>query len=73
MAGKYDDLLDLPRPASHHPAMPMADRAAQFGSFAALSGFEQAIDTAAQQFMQAQDPPQEEQSDGYTDLSCDRP
>ena len=40
MAGKYNDLIDLPRPASRHPAMSMADRAAQFGSFAALSGFD---------------------------------
>lgn len=70
MAGKYDDLLDLPRPASRHPAMPMADRAAQFGSFAALSGFEQAIETTAQQFMQAQEPTQEEPTDG-ADLYCD--
>ena len=31
MAGKYSDLIDLPRPASRHPAMSMADRAAQFG------------------------------------------
>ena len=55
MSGKYDDLLDLPRPASRHPAMSMADRAAQFGSFAALSGYEQAIETTAQQYMQAQE------------------
>ena len=47
MAGKYSDLIDLPRPASRHPAMSMADRAAQFGSFAALSGFEQAIEETA--------------------------
>lgn len=42
--GNYDDLINV-----HHiisdsrPRMPVSDRAAQFGSFAALAGFEAAI------------------------------
>lgn len=70
MVGKYDDLLDLPRPASRHPAMSMADRAAQFGSFAALSGYEQAIETTVQQYMQAQESQGKESPDAEH-LYCD--
>lgn len=46
--GKYDDMIDLPRPISmKHRPMPMSDRAAQFAPFAALSGYEDAIGEAA--------------------------
>ncbi len=42
--GLYDDIIELSRPVSaSHPAMPVADRAAQFMPFAALTGFEDAI------------------------------
>ncbi len=44
---KYDDILDLPRPRSAHEPMPMSDRAAQFSPFAALTGYEDAIDETA--------------------------
>ena len=41
---RYDDMVELPHPASqHHPRMPMADRAAQFSPFAALTGHSAAI------------------------------
>ena len=41
---RYDDMLHLPRPASgNHPPMPIADRAAQFSPFAALTGYDAAI------------------------------
>lgn len=73
MAGKYSDLIDLPRPASRHSAMSMADRAAQFGSFAALSGFEQAIEETARRHIQAQDAAGKEPADAEPDLYCDRP
>ncbi len=45
---RYDDIIQLKRPVSRkHPPMPVADRAAQFAPFAALTGHGQAIrDTA---------------------------
>lgn len=48
--GKYDDIINLPRPVSKkHPPMPMANRAAQFSPFAALSGHNEAIREAARE------------------------
>lgn len=45
--GKYDDIINLPHYVSKkHPQMPRVDRAAQFSSFAALTGFDDAIDDA---------------------------
>lgn len=44
MRGPYDDIIDLPHPASQkHPRMSMYDRAAQFSPFAALTGHGAAI------------------------------
>ena len=40
----YDDILHLPHPVSKkHRQMPIADRAAQFMPFAALTGYEAAL------------------------------
>lgn len=40
----YDDIIDLPHHTSQkHPPMKICDRAAQFGSFAALTGHSSAI------------------------------
>ena len=42
--GKYDDIIRLPHPVSPtRPQMPMADRAAQFQPFRALTGYEDAV------------------------------
>ena len=42
--GKYDDIIHLERPVSKaHPPMPLIQRAAQFSSFAALTGYEDAV------------------------------
>ena len=42
---KYDDIINLPHHTSDHRAgMPMADRAAQFSPFAALTGYEEVIE-----------------------------
>lgn len=42
---KYDDIINLPHHVSEkHPRLSMEQRAAQFAPFAALSGFEDAID-----------------------------
>lgn len=41
----YQDIINLPRHIStKHPPMPILDRAAQFGSFAALRGHSDAIE-----------------------------
>ena len=45
---QYDDIIDLPHPtSSRHPRMSMMSRAAQFAPFAALSGYEEAIEQEA--------------------------
>ena len=44
MRGKYDDIINMKRPeSSKHPRMPVADRAARFAPFAALTGYGDAI------------------------------
>ena len=41
----YGDIIDLPRPVSkRHPPLSMEQKAAQFSPFAALNGFEEAVD-----------------------------
>ncbi|MBR5485962.1 MAG: hypothetical protein IKV41_05575 [Oscillospiraceae bacterium] len=46
--GKYDDIINLPHHVSKRRAkMSMADRAAQFGSFAPLTGHKDALDETA--------------------------
>ena len=51
----YSDLLDLPRPViPGHPPMPMKDRAAQFSSFAALTGFEEELEKTREAVERAQ-------------------
>ena len=48
MSGRYDDIIDLPHPVSQrHPQMPLADRAAQFSPFAALTGLDAALQETA--------------------------
>lgn len=48
MSGPYDDIIDLSHPTSErHPRMPMANRAAQFSPFAALSGYDDAVKETA--------------------------
>ena len=52
----YEDLLDLERPTfPNHPPMPVKDRAAQFQPFAALDGFEAAIEQAREEFERVQE------------------
>ena len=41
----YSDLLDLPHPTfPNHPPMNIEERAAQFSSFAALTGFDEELE-----------------------------
>ena len=45
---RYDDIINLPHHTSvTHTPLPIADRAAQFSPFAALTGYEDAIDETA--------------------------
>ena len=47
MTENYDDIINLPHPSStKHPRMSMYNRAAQFSPFAALTGYEKAIEEA---------------------------
>ena len=39
----YEDIINLSRPMPTRPRMPMIDRAAQFSPFAALTGYDAAI------------------------------
>ena len=46
--GRYDDIINLPHHQSKsRPHMSMADRAAQFSPFAALSGYDEAVKETA--------------------------
>ncbi len=46
--GKYDDILYLDYPTPHtRKRMTMSDRAAQFSAFAALTGYDEAIEETA--------------------------
>ena len=47
MTTEYDDIINLPHHVSrNHPQMSMYQRAAQFAPFAALTGYEEAIEEA---------------------------
>ena len=44
MKGKYEDIINLPHPTSKRfSRMPLAERAAQFSPFAALTGYDAVI------------------------------
>ena len=46
--GKYDDIIEMPHHVSKdHKQMPIKDRAAQFASFKALTGFEDELTETA--------------------------
>ena len=48
MKSPYDDIIHLPHHVSrNHPQMPRSGRAAQFASFAALTGYEAAVGETA--------------------------
>ena len=48
---EYDDIIHLPHHVSRiHPQMSMEDRAAQFSSFAALTGYEAVVAETAREF-----------------------
>lgn len=48
MRDSYDDIINMERPVSRsHTPMPIIDRAAQFASFAALTGYEDTVEEVA--------------------------
>ncbi len=50
---RYADIIGLEHPVSRkHPQMQMADRAAQFSPFAALTGYGDLIDHTADEYME---------------------
>ena len=54
---RYDDIIALPHPdpdPRRHPRMAIADRAAQFAPFAALTGFGDVIDDTADRLLAEQ-------------------
>ena len=60
MTGKYDAILHLPHHVSKkHPPMPMADRAAQFAPFAALTGHRAALAETERRAADAAEPENE--------------
>ena len=59
MTGKYDDIVDLPRPESRKPKMPIIDRAAQFAPFAALTGHRAALAETERRAADAAEPENE--------------
>jgi hypothetical protein len=49
---KYADIIDVKRPVSlKHPAMDRLKRAAQFSPFAALTGYEETVEGAKDQYI----------------------
>ena len=54
---RYDDIIGLPHPEpdpKRHPHMPIAERAAQFAPFAALTGFDDVIEKTADRHIAGQ-------------------
>lgn len=61
--GPYSDIIHFPHPVStKHPQMPIADRAAQFSPFAALTGHDAAIKETARLTDQRLDLDEEEKA-----------
>ena len=61
---KYDHILHLSRPVSpRHPPMSRANRAAQFAPFAALSGYDDAVEEAGRPTQQRRDLSEEEREE----------
>ncbi|MBR5115610.1 MAG: hypothetical protein IK096_00960 [Lachnospiraceae bacterium] len=52
----YEDIIDLPYDGSAtHPHMPMEKRAAQFSPFAALKGYDDAVEDTARRLNQPEE------------------
>lgn len=71
MCEKYDDIINLPHHQSaKRPHMSMIDRAAQFSPFAALTGYEDAVDETARLTVQRKELSEDEKA--LLDLQMNR-
>ena len=74
--GNYDDIINLPHHVSaKHPRMSMYNRAAQFSPFAALTGYEKAIEEARKKQEEAvrrRNAPVDEVNNINTDINTER-
>ena len=62
----YEDIINLPHPVSKkHPQMSMMQRAAQFAPFAALTGYDAAINEAARKNGEPESHPSDEDIADY--------
>ena len=62
--GKYDDIIDLPHPSSKRfSRMPVAERAAQFSPFAALTGYDAVIRETARRTVESYEPSEAPEAD----------
>lgn len=62
---KYDDIIGMEHPTSkRHQRMSMADRAAQFAPFAALTGYESMVEETVRQTEQLQERKGRQEEDG---------
>ena len=72
----YDDIINLPHHVSaKHPKMSMYNRAAQFSPFAALTGYEKAIEEAQKKQEEAvrrRNAPVDEVNNINTDINTER-
>ena len=59
----YEDIIRLPHPVSKvHPPQPMDKRAAQFSPFAALTGYDDAVEETARYTDAKQEPEEEDKA-----------
>jgi len=70
MTGRYDDIIHLPHPTSpRHPRMERINRAAQFAPFAALTGYEEAVQETAR-LTERRRTPDEERMERLNERFC---
>ena len=76
MTDNYDDIINLPHHVStKHPRMSMYNRAAQFSPFAALTGYEKAIEEARkkqEEIVRRRNAPVDEVNNMSTDINTEQ-
>ena len=65
----FEDIINLPHPVSKkHPQMSMMQRAAQFAPFAALTGYDDAINEAARKNSEPDTVQSDEDIEAYVEV-----